>query len=202
MVLLKNEKYAGNALLQKKYVTDHITKKEVLNRGQMPRYYAVGTHPAIVDPETFRLVQQRIQENREKNNIAVKTPAKYPFTKKIECANCGKSYRRVVYQGTPKWQCASYLREGREACPAKQIPEDVLLSLASKALGLKSFDADALHKHVLKIRVIAPNLVRFVFVDGQVRDLTWQDRSRRNSWTEEMRQTARERSIQKRTQRL
>ena len=52
--LLKNEKYAGNALLQKKYVTDHLSKKEKRNFGELSRYYAEGTHPAIVSPETFK----------------------------------------------------------------------------------------------------------------------------------------------------
>ena len=84
MGLLKNEKYAGNTMLQKKYRIDHITKKLVLNRGQMSRYYASGTHPAIVDPEIFKKVQGVIEAHRIKNNIANKTPAAYPFTKKME----------------------------------------------------------------------------------------------------------------------
>ena len=197
MVLLKNEKYAGNAMLQKKYVADHITKKEVLNRGQMPRYFAQGTHPAIVDSGSLQQVQKLIEENRVKNNIAVKTSASYPFSKKIECGYCEKSFRRVVYKGIPKWQCATYLREGRVACPAKQIPEDTLLSLTSRVLGLERFDAAAFNKRILKVRVIAPNAVRFIFRDGPEVDAQWQDRSRRDSWTEEMRLLARERSILK-----
>ena len=58
--LLKNEKYAGNALLQKKYVADHLSKKEKRNFGELPRYYAEGTHPAIVSPETFKRTQEQI----------------------------------------------------------------------------------------------------------------------------------------------
>ncbi len=195
MVLLKNEKYAGNAMLQKKYVTDHITKKLVLNRGQLARYYSVGTHPAIVDPDVFKQVQQLIETNRLRNNITAKTPATYPFSKKIECGACGKSFRRVVYNGTPKWQCATYLREGRGACPAKQIPEDMLLALVSNVLGLESFDDNAFNSRVLKMRITAPNTVHFIRHDGQEIDSQWQDRSRRDSWTEEMKLIARERSI-------
>lgn len=194
MVLLKNEKYAGNAMLQKKYVIDHITKKEVLNRGQLSRYYSTGTHPAIIDQEVFQRVQQLIEANRIKNNISVKTPAAYPFTGRIECGACGKSFRRVVYHGVPKWQCATYLREGRDACPAKQIPEGTLFSLASGVLGLKDFDADAFNSRIKKMRITAPNTVRFFMRDGKEAEARWQDRSRRDSWTVEMKTIARERS--------
>ncbi len=56
--ILKNEKYIGNALLQKKYVKDHLTKTLVFNKGNLPKYYAEGTHPSIVDLETFQRVQE------------------------------------------------------------------------------------------------------------------------------------------------
>lgn len=197
MVLLKNEKYAGNALLQKKYVADHITKKLVLNRGQLSRYYSTGTHPAIIAPEIFKEVQGMIEVHRTENKIAVKTPATYPFTKKIECTACGKSYRRVVYKGEPKWQCATYLREGRESCPAKQIPEAVLYTLATNVLGIEGFDAEAFDARVIRIKVIAPNSVRFVMRDGQEIDMQWKDRSRSESWTEDMRTAARDRVLLK-----
>ena len=197
MVLLKNEKYAGNALLQKKYVTDHITKKLILNRGQLSRYYSTGTHPAIVDPVTFKQVQQKIEENRIKNNIAVKKPGVYTFTKKIQCAACGKSFRRVVYKGVPKWQCATYLREGKDACPAKQIPEAVLYTLATNVLGIEGFDAEAFDARVNRIEVVASNSVRFVMRDGHEVDMQWQDRSRSESWTEDMRTAARDRLLLK-----
>lgn len=197
MVLLKNEKYAGNAMLQKKYVADHITKKLVLNRGQLSRYYSTGTHPAIVDPVTFKQVQQKIEENRIKNNIAVKKPGVYTFTKKIQCAACGKSFRRVVYKGVPKWQCATYLREGKDACPAKQIPEAVLYTLATNVLGIEGFDAEAFDARVNRIEVVASNSVRFVMRDGHEVDMQWQDRSRSESWTEDMRTAARDRLLLK-----
>lgn len=197
MVLLKNEKYAGNALLQKKYVTDHINKKLVLNQGQLSRYYSTGTHPAIIDPEIFKQVQQKIEENRIKNNIPVKTPAAYQFTKKIECTACGRSFRRVVYNGVAKWQCATYLREGRDACPAKPIPENTLFSLTANILGTDDFDLEAFNARVFRIKVVGPNSVRYVMRDGHEVDRHWQDRSRSESWTEEMRTAARDRVLLK-----
>ena len=72
--MLKNEKYAGNALLQKRYVADHLTKLEKNNHGELPKYYAEGTHPAIVPPEIFLRVQEQMEQNRLRNGIAKDAP--------------------------------------------------------------------------------------------------------------------------------
>ena len=195
--LLKNEKYAGNAMLQKKYIKDHMTKKVILNHGQMPRYYAEDTHPAIVSPEVFKRVQQLLEENRVKNNHEKKTLTRYPFTKKIECGNCGKCFTRIMQTGKARWQCATYLRKGRGVCPAKQIPEGILMSLVLSTLGLEKFETDVFNKNILKIRVDGPNSVLFLLRDGGEISAEWQDCSRSDSWTDEMKQLARERKTRK-----
>ena len=64
-LMLSNEKYAGNALLQKKYVTDHLEKKLVRNKGELPMYYAEDTHEAIIDQETFNRVQEKLEGIKE-----------------------------------------------------------------------------------------------------------------------------------------
>ncbi|NLX19485.1 MAG: recombinase family protein [Desulfobulbus sp.] len=197
MRMLKNEKYAGNALLQKRYVTDHITKKQVSNSGQLPRYFAQGTHPAIISDEVFQQTQQLIEENRVKNNIVLKPPARYPLSGKILCGYCGKQFSRVTRNGIPKWQCATYLRKGRGACHAKQIPEETLFALACNVTGMDVFDAEIFNQLILRIQVTEPNAVRFIFRNGQQVDAVWQDRSRRDSWTDEMKQEAREKMILK-----
>ena len=63
--LLSNEKYLGNALLQKKYRNNHLEKKLIHNDGQLPKYYAEGTHDAIVDEELFNLAQEILDQKRE-----------------------------------------------------------------------------------------------------------------------------------------
>lgn len=194
LALLKNEKYTGNALLQKKYVVDHISKKLIRNKGQLPRYYAEGTHPSIIMPEVFKSAQKLIEESRIKNNIAKNTPATYPFSGMIVCDNCGKSYRRVVSKGNARWQCATFLRKGRDACPAKQIPEVTLLETAAGVLGLEAFDEHIFKEKIRQMRVLAPNTICFVFAQGHEIEAVWRDRSRRDSWTDEMRQKARERN--------
>ena len=64
--IIKNEKYTGNALLQKKYVKDHLSKKLVRNKGILTQYYAEGTHPAIIDIKTFEIAQKIMEANRTK----------------------------------------------------------------------------------------------------------------------------------------
>jgi len=94
--LLHNEKYTGNALLQKSYVPDHLTKKERPNKGVLPMYYAEGTHPAIIDRDTFDRAQRQLEANRLNNNVSMDTPARYPFSGMIQCDNCGRKFKRVV----------------------------------------------------------------------------------------------------------
>jgi len=190
--IIKNEKYAGNALLQKKYVEDHLSKTVVRNKGELPRYYAEGTHAAIIDETTFRQAQEIMAQNRILN-ARKKDARQYPFTSKIACGKCGKKYKRKVSRGRMYWNCSTYLELGKEKCHSKQIPEDILLSLATEVLGLKDFDETAFTEQIKEIQVAGPNFVFFVFHDGCTILKQWQNKSRRESWSEEARQLARER---------
>lgn len=91
--IIKNEKYTGNALLQKKYVKDHLTKKLIKNKGTVPQYYAEGTHPAIIDSETFKRAQEIMKANRIKYKCELGKKS-YIFTSKIQCGICSKNYKQ------------------------------------------------------------------------------------------------------------
>ncbi len=191
--LLKNEKYAGNALLQKKFVKDHLTKKLVRNKGELPQYYAEETHPAIIDAQTFEQAQAVMEAHRKQSCGTKPTTKRYPFTGKIVCGNCGKNYSHKTTHGIPAWQCTTFLYTGKSACPAKQIPEDTLTALCCTALDLKQFDETEFEKRIDSILVTGPNAVLFRFKDGHSADFTWKDRSRAESWTDEMKAAARNR---------
>ncbi|MCM1167974.1 MAG: recombinase family protein, partial [Ruminococcus sp.] len=64
MSILQNEKYKGDALLQKTYTVDFLSKKVKKNKGEIPQYYIQNSHPAIIDPDTFELVQNEIKRRR------------------------------------------------------------------------------------------------------------------------------------------
>jgi len=83
---------------------------------------------------------------------------------------------------------------GKAACHAKQIPEAVLQTTAAKAIGLESFDKGAFSAVIDEIRVPEFNKLVFVFRDGRISERVWQDRSRRESWTDAMRHEARARA--------
>ena len=66
--MLKNEKYIGNALLQKTFINNHLEKKRLPNQGELTQYYVTETHPALIDSQTFETVQQRLADLAEKNS--------------------------------------------------------------------------------------------------------------------------------------
>lgn len=103
--ILKNEKYCGDALLQKTYVTDCISKKVKKNNGERPMYYIQDNHPAIVPREIYRRVQEEMARRSGKRRVAqkyVKTEqskysGKYALTELLVCGECGTQYRRVTW---------------------------------------------------------------------------------------------------------
>jgi DNA invertase Pin-like site-specific DNA recombinase len=196
--ILKNEKYTGNALLQKKYVLDYLSKKLVVNKGNLPKYYAEDTHPAIIDQETFDKAQVILEKRRRLCSTKSDTCNRYPFSGIIKCGICGKKYKRKDRKGKVAWYCSTFLQEGKSACPSKQIPETVLYSLSNEVLGLDEFNAEVFERDISEISVPEPGKVIFVLRDGRQVEKTWQYFSRRESWTDEMREAARERAKRRR----
>ncbi len=193
--ILTNEKYAGNALLQKSYITDYLSKRKKRNRGEAPQYFVEQSHQAIIDTNTFQTAQELLKLAGERNRPHSPVNARYPFSGKIICCNCGKSYLRKTTKGRASWLCATYLEHGKSACPAKQIPEETLLRAVAEAIGTENFNEPFFSKLINHIEVPAPNALLFVFVDGRRFEYEWKDRSRAESWTDEMKQAAKERSL-------
>ncbi len=193
--ILTNEKYTGNALLQKSFITDHLSKRKKRNHGEVPQYFVEQSHPAIIDIDTFKAVQDLLKLSSDRYKPSNPVNARYPFTGRIICGNCGKKFQRKTTKGRVSWQCATYLERGKSACSAKQIPESVLLDACAEALGLLSFDETEFLKRVLRIEALGVNTLRFVFADGNTYLSEWKDRSRAESWTDEMKQAAKERSL-------
>lgn len=197
--LVRNEKYTGNAILQKRFVPDHITKRQVVNRGQLPKFYVEETHPAIIDTTTFEKARQVCAE-RAKLNLAVEGTKRnvYPFTGKILCESCGKKYKRKISNYAHFWQCSTFLALGKNECHAKQIPELILMAISAEVLGLPEFEESVFARRIAEIRVPEANRLIFVFTDGRMVERIWRDRSRTESWTEEMREEARRRTMGRR----
>lgn len=198
ILILKNEKYTGNSLLQKSYVTNHISKEKVKNKGEKTMYYAENTHPAIISQETFDKAQEILKKRSERVNIKHSTNSKYPFSGLIECKHCGSKYRRITTNKTHKWNCDTYLHQGKQYCHAKAIPEDILYRVTNEVLHLDNFDEKIFHQKIKKIVVPEFNTLEFVFKDGSVTKKVWKDKSRKDSWTDEMKEKARQKRFERR----
>ncbi|WP_268872106.1 recombinase family protein [Varibaculum massiliense] len=101
--ILTNEKYKGDALLQKSYTVDFLTKEVKPNHGEVPQYYVTDSHPAIIDPETWELTQAEFAARGNGRRERV-------FTGKVYCTHCGSAYGSKTWHSTDKyraiiWQC-------------------------------------------------------------------------------------------------
>ena len=86
MSVLRNEKYTGNILLQKTFISDHLTKKKKVNRGELPQYYVEDSHEAIIDKSTFDKVQEELKRRAEQYETASSVvKERNPLAQKITC---------------------------------------------------------------------------------------------------------------------
>ena len=137
MSILQNEKYKGDAVLQKTFTVDFLTKKTKVNEGEVPQYYVENSHPAIVTPEVFDLVQYEIR--KRKNTKGLKTGGGC-FSGKIICGECGSFYGSKVWHSTSKyrrtiWQC-NHKFKNKENCRTPHLYEEDL-----KAAFLEVFNS-------------------------------------------------------------
>ena len=193
-LILSNEKYSGNALLQKTFRNNHLEKRKIVNRGHLPQFFVEDTHPAIVDMVTYQIVKERLQEASD--YFTPTTPqSESPFSKKMVCGYCGEYVKRAKNNARTVWNCHRYLEEGKAGCKgAKQIRNDMLEELCCEVFGWESLDEEFIRKNVVKIIVFAHKLT-FEMADGTSIEKEWQNKSRSASWTPEMRERARQRAL-------
>ena len=157
---LKNEKYIGDALLQKTYTVDFLEKKRVPNNGLVSQYYVENSHEAIIPRELYMQVQEEMVrranlhsgQNRKKRVYS----SKYALSSIVYCSKCGDIYRRVVWNNRGKhsivWRCCTRVEHGPGACNADAIHESELQNLVVRAinmaLGQKDTMYDVLQRNV------------------------------------------------------
>ena len=137
--ILTNEKYKGDALLQKSYTADFLTKKMVPNEGELPQYYVENHHEGIIDREVWDIVQMEVKRRKE---MGPKYSGISIFSTRIKCGECGCWYGSKVWHSTDKyrrtiWQCnGKYKKRIKCSSPAlteEQIKEVFLDALARLA---------------------------------------------------------------------
>lgn len=122
--ILTNEKYKGDALLQKTFCTDFLTKKMKVNEGEVPQYYVENSHPAIVTDEVFNMVQEEIGRRRQAGRQHNGTGC---FAGRIFCGCCGEMYGSKVWHSNSRyrrviWQCNAKFKDGHH-CGTPHLTE-------------------------------------------------------------------------------
>ncbi len=140
--ILTNEKYKGDAIINKTYIKDCISKKVMINNGDRPKYYVENNHPAIIDSLTFSRVQEEIARRNSKKKVKQKGSkteqgrysSKYALTELLVCGECKTPYRRCTWtiSGQKKivWRCISRLDFGKKYCHNSPSIEESLLQRA------------------------------------------------------------------------
>lgn len=123
--ILTNEKYKGDALLQKKYTVDFLTKKMKVNEGEVPQYYVENSHEAIIEPSEFDAVQIELERRKK---LGRPCSCNSPFSARIVCGQCGGYYGRKVWNSTNKyrreiWRCNEKYRDDAP-CGTPHLKED------------------------------------------------------------------------------
>lgn len=146
--MLSNEKYMGDALLQKTYTVDFLTKKKVKNQGIVPQYYIEDDHEPIIPKELFHRVQEekarrasiyRPASRKKDAPQKSKYSSKYVLSDIMICAECGQPYRRQVWskygQKQAVWRCDNRLKYGSKRCKnsptlkEKMLHESIMIAI-------------------------------------------------------------------------
>lgn len=200
-LILRNEKYTGDMILQKTYSEDFRSKKRVINNGERRKYLVEKSHESIISKTVFEQVQEEIARRQSQIKMATHT-FKGQFSGLLTCANCGKHFRRRIANASskyakPAWLCSTFATRGKRFCNNKQIPEAILISKTKEVLGLCSLDGVNLRDYISEIICHKEQNITFVLTDGDEITVAWSNSSRRNSWTEEMKQAARQKTLER-----
>lgn len=146
--ILSNEKYAGDAILQKTYTPDFLSKKRKVNHGEVPKYLVENNHEAIVSKEQFEMVQEILKPGEGKSPVLCTSP----FSGKVRCGQCGSLYGRKVWHSTDKyrrsiWQCNCKF-ENKKKCTTPHLTDGELEKAYMTAFNKLITNRDELSRYM------------------------------------------------------
>ncbi|MGM9540497.1 recombinase family protein [Anaerovibrio sp.] len=136
--ILANEKYAGDALLQKTVTVDILRKQRIKNDGREPQYYIEDNHEAIISREMFARVQAERKRRWELIRHGSMHKGRYALSGICRCAGCGSVLKRVTWykpRTMAVWRCSGRIAHGREFCAMKAVQEKYIQAAVVKALN-------------------------------------------------------------------
>lgn len=122
LYILNNERYMGDALLQKAFTTETLPYRRVTNHGEKPQYYVENANPAIVSREVYQAAQAF---QKTKQGIKSSAPGGYPLSKLLRCPDCGRAFRRQMVAGKAYWLCSGQ-SSGETSCQSRRVREDMV----------------------------------------------------------------------------
>ena len=140
--MLRNEKYKGDALLQKFYTADFLDKRPVENKGEIPQYYVRNNHEAIISCEVFDLLQKELRDRKNGRGASI-------FSGRVRCGICGGVFGSKVWHSNNKyrkviWQCNAKYAAKDNTCSTPNFSEDEFKALYIKALNKLITDRDGI----------------------------------------------------------
>ncbi len=163
--ILSNERYKGDAVINKTFITDCLTKKVQVNNGERPKYYVEHNHPAIIDAATFGRVQEeraRRSGKRKIKQVGTKTEqgkycGKYALTELLLCGECGTPYRRCTWTVKENkkivWRCINRLDYGKKYCHHSPTVEESIIQSAIMNAVQKTAKQNAEVLKTLKLHI-------------------------------------------------
>lgn len=162
--ILSNEKYKGDAIINKTYVTDCISKKVRVNNGERPKYYVENSHPAIIDSVTFGRVQEELARRSGKRKVRQKAKteqgkysSKYAMTELLVCGECKTPYRRCTWTAGGKkkivWRCINRLDYGKKYCHNSPTIEESILQKAVMTAIMETANQNTEVLRTLKLHI-------------------------------------------------
>lgn len=151
--ILANEKYKGEALLQKEFTVDFLTKKMKKNEGEVPQYYVKNSHPAIISPKDWQKVQDEMQ--RRKNDLRQHNGLS-PFSGKLFCGDCGGMYGAKVWHSNNQyrrvvWQCNEKFT-AKKKCSTPHLTEDQIKTAFYRAVTILLKDKEDIIADMLLLK--------------------------------------------------
>ena len=139
--ILRNEKYCGDALCQKKFTVDFLEKKMKPNEGEVPQYYVTGSHPAIIEPDEWEQVQAEFSRRK---TLGKAYSGKSVLSAKLVCEDCGAFFGPKVWHSTDQyrrtiWQCNGKFAN-EERCHTPVVDTETIQRLFIKAYNLMMQD--------------------------------------------------------------
>lgn len=162
--ILSNERYKGDAIINKTYITDCISKKVRVNNGERPKYYVENSHPAIIDSATFGRAQEELARRSGKRKISRKAKteqgkysSKYALTELLICGECKSAYRRCTWTASGKkkivWRCINRIEYAKKYCHNSPSVEESVLQQAVMAAIMETANQNAEVLRTLKMHI-------------------------------------------------